>query len=134
MRRRIYDELGTARIGAVRQKVFMARALRHDATRAERLLWDALRRKALGGLRFRRQHPVAGFIVDFYCPALKLALEVDGAVHEPRRARDIRRDRALRRLGVVVLRVQNDEVVRERSRMLRLAALLKASRPAQDGT
>ena len=58
-----------------------ARKLRKNLTPAETLLWEALRNKQLGGLRFRTQHPVGNFILDFYCPSCKLVVEVDGLVH-----------------------------------------------------
>ena len=59
-----------------------ARELRRPQTRTESLLWEALRDRRLGGLKFRRQHAVRRFVVDFYCHELRLALEVDGGVHE----------------------------------------------------
>ena len=58
-----------------------ARKLRNNLTTAEALLWSALRNKQLAGLRFRCQHPVGNFILDFYCPSLKLVIEVDGRIH-----------------------------------------------------
>jgi very-short-patch-repair endonuclease len=133
MRRRAYGELSATHLGAAKGKAERACALRRQSTPAERVLWTGLRRRALGGLRFRRQQPIAGFIVDFYCPSLKLAIEVDGLVHDDRRDLDLLRDRALRRLGVVVLRVRNDEVMQDChtvcSRVFRLAATLVARHP-----
>lgn len=58
-----------------------ARALRRTMTDAERRLWALLRRKQLSGFRFRRQHPVAPFILDFFCLGEKLAVELDGGQH-----------------------------------------------------
>jgi len=55
-----------------------ARKLRKDLTEAEKKLWRALRRDQLGGLNFRRQHPIGPYVLDFYCPKLGLAVEVDG--------------------------------------------------------
>ena len=71
----------------------------------------ALRGRQLDGLRFRRQHLVAGYIVDFYCPALRLAIEVDGELHDAREREDVDRGRALTRIGCVVLRLRNDRVL-----------------------
>lgn len=61
--------------------VHAARELRRDMTSAEKKLWEALRKRRLNGLKFRRQHPVAQFILDFYCVERQLAVEVDGGVH-----------------------------------------------------
>lgn len=58
-----------------------ARLLRQQLTPAEAKLWEALRGHQLKGLKFRCQHPIGRFIVDFYCPSLKLVIEVDGSIH-----------------------------------------------------
>jgi leucyl-tRNA synthetase len=100
--------------------------MRRNPTPAETILWQYLRRRQLAGQRFRRQHPIAGFIVDFYCPSLRLALEVDGAVHEERSEEDARRDEALGHLGVIVVRIGNDDVVGDadavRARLMRVVS------------
>lgn len=59
-----------------------ARQLRKQPTPAEEQLWQALRSRKLHGLRFRRQHPVGQFILDFFCPDYKLAIKLDGSVHD----------------------------------------------------
>ncbi len=59
-----------------------ARALRTNMTPAERILWQALRRRQVSGLRFRRQYPIGPFILDFACPSIRLVVEVDGPVHD----------------------------------------------------
>ncbi|MDP1914545.1 endonuclease domain-containing protein [Brevundimonas sp.] len=84
-----------------------ARDLRRRLTLPEVVLWTALRGRRLGGLRFRRQHPIGPYIVDFFCPALRLALEVDGRVHEhPDSLRhDRRRTDWLNERGVEVFRI-----------------------------
>jgi len=71
-----------------------ARELRRDMSLPEVILWEHLRRGGLGGMRFRRQHPVGPYVLDFYCAASRLAIEVDGAQHDlPEQMRhDIRRD------------------------------------------
>jgi len=76
--------------------------MRKSPTATERLLWTALRNKRLRGLKFRRQHVIAGYVVDFYCAALRLAVEVDGPIHRP--DEDRLRDTHLAKLGVAVLR------------------------------
>lgn len=89
-----------------------ARRLRSEMTEAEHQLWNALRGEGIRGMRFRRQHAIDRFVLDFYCPAHKLAVEVDGGVHdEPEQAeRDAARTRALEQLGIRVIRVRNEEV------------------------
>jgi very-short-patch-repair endonuclease len=87
--------------------------LRRDSTRAERKLWYVLQRGQLDGLSFRRQHPLGMYIVDFYCPAIRLAIELDGGQHnDPRhQARDQRRSRLLESKGITVIRFWNNDVL-----------------------
>ena len=59
-----------------------ARLMRTNLTPAENILWQRLRRKQVGDLRFRRQHPIGRFIVDFYCAEARLVIEVDGEIHD----------------------------------------------------
>jgi very-short-patch-repair endonuclease len=81
-------------------------------TDAESRLWRALRRDQLNGLHFRRQHPVGAFTLDFYCPSLRLAVEVDGGQHaEQQKQADDRRTRWLAEKGVVVVRYWNNDVL-----------------------
>ncbi|TVQ61571.1 MAG: DUF559 domain-containing protein [Phycisphaerales bacterium] len=87
-----------------------ARLLRRHASPPERLLWSRLRDRRLGGFKFRRQHPVGGYVLDFYCAEARLAVEVDSAFHEGRRALDARRDAVLAELGIGVLRVSAGDV------------------------
>jgi len=89
------------------------RYLRQYPTPAEELLWRHLRNKQLGGLKFRRQHPVAEFILDFYCPQLRLAIELDGGFHkeDETRKNDLERTRILNEKGIRVIRFWNSEVL-----------------------
>jgi very-short-patch-repair endonuclease len=91
--------------GATRKKLNFARALRRALTPTEIAMWAALRRRAVGGWKFRKQHVVAGFLVDFYCSDLRLAVEIDGTVHELTPHADAERTAALSRVGVTVVRV-----------------------------
>lgn len=88
-----------------------ARRLRQNLTPAETLLWQALRNKQLAGLKFRCQHPVGNFILDFYCPSLKLVIEVDGAIHHDRIDYDTERSQKLSQHGYQVLRFSNAEII-----------------------
>jgi very-short-patch-repair endonuclease len=97
--------------GADGAKLSAAKAMRAMPTAAETALWAALRGRRLGGWKFRRQHVIAGYIVDFYCAALWLAVEVDGAVHHGRRADDREREDHLSSLGVRVVRLRNADVL-----------------------
>lgn len=85
----------------------LAKELRKELSLPEVLLWQQLRGRRLEGLRFRRQHPMGPFILDFYCPEAKLAIEVDGASHHvgSRPEKDAYRDRWLADSGVHTLRL-----------------------------
>jgi very-short-patch-repair endonuclease len=78
-------------------------------TQPEKTLWVLLRRNELG-LHFRRQHPVGPYILDFYCAAMKLAIEVDGPVHQEQAARDLRRTAWLEKEGITVIRFSAEDV------------------------
>jgi very-short-patch-repair endonuclease len=95
-----------------------ARSLRDNMTPAETLLWSALRNKQLLGLRFRRQHAVGNFILDFYCPAHKLVIEVDGSVHDDRQIEDALRTQKLEQHNYQVLRFHNEEILHDLTQVL----------------
>jgi len=84
-----------------------ARRSRQTMTKSEAILWQALRAGRLGGRKFRRQHPVGPYVLDFYCDAARLAVEVDGGVHEwdDRQLSDAVRDAWLAQRGVRTLRL-----------------------------
>jgi very-short-patch-repair endonuclease len=83
--------------------------LRNNLTPAEAALWSSLRNSQLKNRKFRRQHSIGNFIVDFYCPAEKIIIELDGEVHnEPgQAANDFERDEYLKSLGNKILRFEN---------------------------
>jgi len=89
-----------------------ARRLRVAPTDAERALWRGLRQRGLERFRFRRQHPLLGFVADFVCLEGALVIEVDGATHstEAEIASDLRRESVLKQNGFAVLRFTNAEV------------------------
>ena len=97
-----------------------ARTLRVNPTDAERKLWAALRFKQLGGARFRRQQPIGRYTVDFFCPAAKLIIELDGDQHggDNQAARDAARTKWLEAHGYSVLRFANHEVLKDRSHVV----------------
>jgi very-short-patch-repair endonuclease len=96
------------------QTVLRARALRRDMTLPEGLLWCELRKRP-AGLKFRRQHPFGRCIVDFYCSAARLVIEIDGVSHEMGDGpdRDRRRDSWLRSQGLHVIRFAAADVMRD---------------------
>jgi very-short-patch-repair endonuclease len=97
-----------------------AKDLRRARTPAETILRRALRNKQLGGLRFRFQHPVGPFILDFYCPQHRLVVEVDGAVHDDpdQHIHDEARTEQLAAYGYRVIRFRNREVLDDLSGVL----------------
>ncbi|WP_367118921.1 endonuclease domain-containing protein, partial [Mesorhizobium sp.] len=85
--------------------------MRADATKAENILWQALRNKQLEGLKFKRQVPLDGYIIDFVCLGARLIVEVDGGQHSESK-RDAARDMHFEIRGFKALRFWNDEVVK----------------------
>lgn len=90
-----------------------ARHLRVQMTLPEVLLWQVLRGKRLSGYRFRRQHPFGPYVLDFYCDAAKLAVEVDGDDHRRRAETDALRDAWLASQGVRTLRIPAVEILKD---------------------
>jgi len=112
-----------------------AREMRKAMTEPEVMLWNRLRGRGTDKPTFRRQHPFGGVILDFYCPAARLAVEVDGATHweEEARAKDEARDRWLTGQGIEVLRIPASRIYLDLARvadgvLLRAQALIEAER------
>ena len=99
-------------------KKVLARVLRKEQTVEEAKVWGALRNRRFCNLKFRRQHDIEGFIVDFYCHELRLAIEVDGKVHEKQAEYDELRQEIIESAGVRVIRVTNDELNRDMNILL----------------
>lgn len=112
------DNLHKEAIGKLYQ---YGRELRKEATPAEKLLWVFLRNKKLDGMKFRRQHPIDKFVVDFYCHEKKLVVELDGGIHDIKvnKEYDEARTAMLAGLGIYVLRFNNDEVTNNIEMVLR---------------
>ena len=112
--------------GTMPDIVAAARRLRQNLTPAEQTLWQAIKNRQLNGLRFRCQHPVGLFIVDFYCPQCRLAVEVDGDIHDQQVEHDTARTKQLDRFGYRVVRFSNQDVMTNLDEVLR--QILTASR------
>ena len=86
--------------------------LRNNATEAEQVLWKHLKGKKLSNLKFRRQYSIDQFVIDFYCPSIKLAIEVDGPSHfsEGAEIYDKERERIIESFGISFLRFNNNDV------------------------
>jgi very-short-patch-repair endonuclease len=96
------------------QTVLRARKLRREMSPPELYLWQHFRQKAYG-IKIRRQHPFGPYILDFYCPQAKLAIEVDGIAHDmgENPARDLRRDALLRDQGIDTVRTPATDVLKD---------------------
>ncbi len=107
-----------------------ARQLRRNQTEAERKLWLWLRDRGLDGEKFRRQHPIGYFIVDFCCPERSLVIELDGGQHATRMEADRERTEFLEQSGYRVLRFWNHEVIGDMEAvLLRIDHVLKNPHP-----
>lgn len=91
-----------------------ARKLRQEMTVPEVLLWRLLRGKPMG-VKFRKQHPIENYVVDFYCAEKRIAIEIDGIAHDmgDRPHNDMKRDSRLKALGIEVIRVPAADVLRD---------------------
>ncbi len=100
-------------------KKTFARTLRKEQTQAEKILWKLLRNRKLLGLKFRRQHIVEGFVVDFFCLELKLGIEIDGEIHQKRKEYDALRQEIIESEGVYLMRFSNKEIFKYRKLVLK---------------
>lgn len=103
---------GTPQFAAALQQ--LAREMRANPTPAERNLWSALRAGQRLGFKFRRQHIIDRYIVDFYCVKARLVIEVDGEVHRFQSNEDAQRQADLETMGLMVMRFSNDDVLKNR--------------------
>jgi very-short-patch-repair endonuclease len=112
-----------------------AQDLRKALTGAEEIMWNTLKNRKLGKLKFRRQHPIGSYIADFYCHELRLAIEIDGSIHkiEENKEYDEARTEELKKLGITVLRFTNDDV-KSKLRSVKQAILaFSKPRPSPSG-
>jgi len=93
----------------------LAKELRKNETAAEKVIWSKINRNQIIGLQFRRQHPINMFIADFFCPKIKLVIEVDGGIHEipEYKSHDTGRGDFLNDHGITVLRFTNEQIAQE---------------------
>ncbi len=103
MKNRIHNE---KRLKQIRK------SLRNNATKAEQTLWKHLKNRQVGGYKFRRQHGIGNFVVDFYCPELKFVIELDGWVHGEKlqKEKDYERQKYLETQGFLVIRYTNAQI------------------------
>jgi len=104
--------------------------LRRDLTKPEVILWSYLQGRKFYGLKFRRQHGIGCYIVDFYCPRLKLAIELDGGQHyqEANAAYDRERDDFIRSLNIQIIKIPNNELLHNKHGVLEMLSELVLSR------
>ena len=95
-----------------------AREMRSNMPDAEQLLWYLLRNRRIAGAKFRRQHPIGRYILDFYCSEKQIAIELDGGQHSEQLEYDQRRDAYLKEQGIQILRFWNHQMLLETESVL----------------
>ena len=101
-----------------RKKLQRAKELRQEMTEEETILWYHLRTNKLGGFHFRRQQIIDGFIIDFYCHAADLILEIDGKIHERQMAYDEERSKVLSARRMRIMRIKNEDIHNDLEKVL----------------
>jgi very-short-patch-repair endonuclease len=100
-----------ASVSLWRKMMPIAREKRTEQTAAEEFLWQHIRNRQLAGIKFRRQHVIDHYIVDFYCHEAALVIEVDGSIHEQQKEEDALRQAEIEAVGAVFIRFSNEEVM-----------------------
>ena len=115
-----------------RSQIVKRRILRNNVPEPELLLWSRLRNKQLLGYRFRRQFSIGRYVVDFYCPELRLVIEVDGPYHNSKDIKQYDKERnfLIKDLGIKVLRFQNIDIIK---RINYVVEIIKSSLPLTKG-
>jgi very-short-patch-repair endonuclease len=98
--------------------ITLARENRMQLTESEKILWFYLKNRKLNGFRFRCQHPVYRYILDFYCHEVQLAIEVDGRIHNQQKEYDEYRDAFLKNIGITTIRFDAEDVVNNTSQVV----------------
>ena len=96
------------------KKVF-ARQLRKEQTETEKTVWQLLRDRKCSVFKFRRQHVIEGFVVDFYCHTYNLAIEIDGGVHDKQKEYDEIREDMLKQKNVSIIRIKAWQIVKDKN-------------------
>jgi len=92
------------------EKIYIAREFRKNQTNPEEIIWNELRNRKFFNLKFRRQYLIKGYIVDFYCPKLKLVIEIDGLIHLQQIKEDQQRQKDIEEKGIRFIRFKNKDV------------------------
>lgn len=100
------------------KKKLFARYLRIEQTNAEKVVWELLRNRKFKGVKFRRQHVIEGFVVDFYCHELKLGIEIDGSIHLKRKDYDRIRQEIIESKNIKILRITNKDIKEKKRSIL----------------
>jgi very-short-patch-repair endonuclease len=113
----------------------IAKSLRKRMTSAEKVLWQILKAKKIVGMKFRRQHPIAWYIADFYCHEIRLVIEIDGPIHEcrERKEQDEGRTGIMNQYDIIVIRFTNDDVLNRPGRVIRRIKEVVNARLAKSG-
>jgi very-short-patch-repair endonuclease len=90
-------------------KVYLARKFRKQSTKSEMIMWEYLQKRRFLGLKFRRQYVCLNYIIDFYCYKLRLAIEIDGGIHNKQKIRDQLRQKLIERKGIKFIRIKSEE-------------------------
>jgi very-short-patch-repair endonuclease len=118
--------------GASQELINLSKKLRRTMTPSEKIVWHELRNRNLSGCKFRRQHAVHLYIVDFFCLEKELVIEIDGGIHncEEVQEKDGNRTAELERLGLTVIRFTNEEVLSDIDDVMRKIDEISNSLPA----
>ena len=110
------------------------RDLRNSSPQSEALLWAHLRQRPVDSLRFRRQYSVGAYVLDFYCPEVKLAIEIDGATHDGDDAaeHDANRQAWIEQFGIRFLRFSNQQVRNDINSVLQIIAITARERKTKN--
>ena len=122
--------------GASKNTFEKASLLRSNMTETEKILWEKLRNRTVFKVKFRRQHPIGIFIVDFYCHELKLAIEIDGGIHLRKDIieYDDGRSHDIEKYGIRILRFTNDEILSDLTKVLdEIAGVIREPEPPLGG-
>ncbi len=119
------------RIRTAAQIQIQARELRQRMTPSENKLWSTLRGRQIEGLKFRRQHPIGPYIVDFFCAKHRLVIEIDGAIHDCQLQADEQRTAELVVRGYKVIRFSNEEIENNLGGVLEIISRSCSDRPKE---